>query len=138
LEHIKDPEGVFRGIYLILKENGIFFFNFPNTLYPVDGHTMLWGVPYLPHDLAKIYIKIRRKRKKVDQWDVWYHSKGDVIRWLRIIGFRKTETFIHFDNSKNKGNFLKNNIVGFMTKLGMNPYAILSLKAPMVFMVAQK
>lgn len=138
LEHIKDPEGVFRHIYSVLKENGILFFSFPNAIYPVDGHTRLWGVPYLPHHLAEKYVKFRRKRKRMDQWDVWYHKKRNVIRWLKIVGFKKAESFIHFHNSKNKRSYLKQCIVNLVKKLGIDPYAILSLKAPMVFMIAEK
>jgi SAM-dependent methyltransferase len=138
IEHIKDPEGIFQSIYSVLKENGMLFFSFPNAVYPVDGHTMLWGVPYLPHDLAERYVKFRRKRKKMDQWDVWYHTKRNVIGWLRMAGFRKVERFIPFHNSRNKRGFLKQPIMNLAKKLGVDPYAILSLKAPMVFMIAEK
>ena len=138
LEHIKDPESLFRIIHLILKENGIFFFNFPNMIYPVDGHTMLWGVPYLPHHLAEKYVKYRRKRRQDDVWDVWYHKKRNVTRWLTQSGFKIVEGFINFDNSKHKKSFFKKSVVNFVKKLGVDPYAILSMKAPMIFMVAEK
>jgi len=138
IEHIKYPEGIFRSIYSVLKENGTLFFSFPNAIYPVDGHTMLWGVPYLPHHLAENYVKFRRKRKKGDQWDVWYHKKRNIMGWLKIAGFKKVESFIHFHNSRNKRSHLKQCIVSFARKLGIDPYAVLSLKAPMVFMIAEK
>jgi len=138
LEHIQNPKGMFQNTYFVLKENGTLFFSFPNAIYPVDGHTMLWGVPYLPHNLAEKYVKYRRKRKINDQWDVWYHKKRDVIGWLKTAGFKKIENFIHFDNSKNKKSYLKRPIVNLAKKLSIDPYAILSLKAPMVFMVAEK
>lgn len=138
MEHIKDPEDIFRGVYSVLKKDGILFFSFPNAIYPVDGHTMLWGVPYLSHPLAEKYVRFRKKRRMTDQWDVWYHNKRDVIQWLRIVGFKKIETFLHFDNSQDRESFFKSSLVDFMKKLGINPYAILSLKAPMVFLIAEK
>ena len=138
MEHIQDPEGIFRSIYSVLKENGMLFFSFPNAIYPIDGHTMLWGVPYLPHHLAEKYVKFRRKRKRMDQWDVWYHKKRNIIGWLKIAGFKKVESFIHFHNSKNKRSYLKQYIVSLAKKLSIDPYAVLSLKAPMAFMIAQK
>lgn len=138
LEHIQNVKDIFQNTYFVLKENGTLFFTFPSALYPVDGHTMLWGVPYLPHDLAERYVKFRRKRKKMDQWDVWYHTKRNVIGWLRMAGFRKVERFIPFHNSRNIGFKLKWYIVNLAKKLGVDPYAILSLKAPMVFMIAEK
>lgn len=136
LEHIQNPIGMLQSTYFVLKEHGTLFFTFPNAIYPVDGHTMLWGVPYLPHYVADKYVKFRKKRRTTDQWDVWYHNKRDVVQWLRVVGFRKAEGFIHFD-SERKG-FLRNGLVDLVKKLGINPYAILSLKAPMVFMIAEK
>jgi len=138
MEHIKDPEGIFRSIYSVLKENGMVFFSFPNAVYPLDGHTMLWGVPYLSHHLAEKYVKFRGKRKIGDPWDVWYHKKRKVTGWLKMAGFKRMESFIHFDNSKNKKSYLKRYIINLAKKLSINPYAILSLKAPMVFMIAEK
>ncbi len=138
LEHIQNPMRFFQGIHFALKKDGILFFSFPNPIYPVDGHTMLWGVPYLPHELAERYAKFRKKRKITDQWDVWYHRKRDVIQWLKILGFKKAETFTDLHNSKNERSLLKNSVVCLMKTLGINPYAILSLKAPMVFMIAEK
>ena len=138
LEHIQNPRGVFQSAYSVLKENGALFFSFPNAIHPVDGHTLLWGVPYLPHDLAEKYVKFRRKRRKADQWDVWYHKKREVIGWLRLAGFKRIESFIHVDNSRNKKSFLKRRIISLVEKLNINPYAILSLKAPMVFMIAER
>jgi hypothetical protein len=55
-----------------------------------------------------------------------------------MAGFNKVENFIHFDNSENKKSFLKRYLVGLAKKLCIDPYAILSLKAPMVFMVAER
>ncbi len=138
LEHIQNPRGLFQRTYSVLKENGILFISFPNALYPIDGHTLLWGVPYLPHNWAEKYVKFRRKRKEVDQWDVWYHRKREVIGWLRLAGFRKVESFIYFDNSENRKSFLKRYIISLVKKLNINLYAILSLKAPMVFMIAER
>jgi len=138
LEHIQNPRGMFQSTYFVLKENGTLFFTFPNAIYPVDGHTLLWGVPYLQHDLAEKYIKFRRKRKQVDQWDVWYYKKREVVGWLRMAGFKRIESFVHLDNSRNKKSFFKRYIISLVEKLNINPYTILSLKAPMVFMIAEK
>jgi SAM-dependent methyltransferase len=136
LEHIQNPVGFFQSIHFTLKKDGILFFCFPNAIYPVNGHTMLWGVPYLPHQLAEKYVKFRKKRRMTDQWDVWYYNKRDVTQWLRIVGFKKAETFIHFDS--NRKGFLKTKLFYLLKKLGINPDTILSLKAPMVFMIAEK
>jgi SAM-dependent methyltransferase len=138
IEHIQNLRAFFQNIHFVLKKDGILFFTFPNTIYPVDGHTMLWGVPYLPHYLAEKYVRLRKKRGVTDQWDVWYHRKRDVIQWLKIIGFKKAETFIHLNSSKNESPFFKNSLIVLMKTLRINPYKLLSIKAPMVFMIAEK
>lgn len=138
LEHIQNPKSFFQGIHFVLKRDGILFFTFPSAVYPVDGHTTLWGVPYFSHYFAEKYVTFRRKRRITDQWDVWYHRKRDVIRWLKIVGFKKAETFIHFDNSRTQKPFLRNSVANLMKKLRIDLYAILSLKAPMIFMIAKK
>jgi hypothetical protein len=55
-----------------------------------------------------------------------------------MAGFKRVERFIHFDNSRNKKSYLQRYIISLARKLNINPYAILSLKAPMVFMKAEK
>jgi len=88
LEHIKSPQKMFNNVYRILKPGGFFFITFPNPLRPVDGHTLLRFVPYLPHKMAELYVKLRKKRLWNDNWDVWYHKQYQVYSWARKAGFK--------------------------------------------------
>lgn len=87
LEHIERPQELLKQIYRVIKPGGSLFLTFPNPLYPIDGHTFLWFVPYLPHRLAGKYVKLRKKRRATDHWDVWYHKRRHVNTWAKRAGF---------------------------------------------------
>lgn len=51
----------------VLKSNGIFYIATPNKLWPIEPHTKLPFLSYLPRKLADKYIK---SAKGIDEWEV--------------------------------------------------------------------
>lgn len=66
-----------REVWRVLVSGGYLFIGeTPNRLWPQDYHTTgLWGVPYLPLPLARMYA-IRRGRVPADATEMWLLSEG--------------------------------------------------------------
>lgn len=58
IEHVDDPQKVVREIYRVLKPNGITLIEYPNRLYPIEQHSNLLFLTYLPLIIARIYAYI--------------------------------------------------------------------------------
>lgn len=141
LEHIEKPQELFRDIYRIIKPGGHLFLTFPNPLYPIDGHTLLWFIPYLPHSLAEKYVKLRRRRLKDDQWDVWYHKRARVYAWAKNAGFSEIEIYppnSFLGKRLKKRLSIKRLILMFANLLNINISKYWSLTSNMVFLIMNK
>ncbi len=141
LEHIEKPQELLRDIYRVIKPGGNLFLTFPNPLYPIDGHTFLWFVPYLPHSLAEKYVKLRKKRRKDDQWDVWYHRRTQVYGWLRNARFNRIEVYPpnrFLGKNLKKRSSIKKLILLIANFLDINISKYLNLTSTMIFLIMIK
>ena len=50
-EHIQHQDELLREIYRVIKPRGILVLTTGNRLFPLDRHTMLWFIDYLPKKL---------------------------------------------------------------------------------------
>ena len=70
LEHVPkmDHQKLIDESYRVLKTGGLFYVATPNKLWPIEPHTKLPFLSYLPPGLANKYIKLT---KGVDKYDVY-------------------------------------------------------------------
>ncbi|MBT9142995.1 MAG: Ubiquinone biosynthesis O-methyltransferase [Dehalococcoidia bacterium] len=71
---------------------GVVYILVPNRLKPVDDHTGLKFVPWMPRWLAVGYLKIRSKKhghfiSQSGDWDVYYRSFFSIVSLFRRYGF---------------------------------------------------
>lgn len=52
LEHADNPSKLLSEIFRVLKPGGALYLSFPNRFYPIETHTRLFGITYLPYKLA--------------------------------------------------------------------------------------
>jgi ubiquinone/menaquinone biosynthesis C-methylase UbiE len=89
LEHIRGYPGVLREIYRILQPGGIALIAAPHRLSITEVHSQLLFASWLPHRLAKLYVKARGRRKWADVWDVWLPTPWGLRRSCRRAGFQE-------------------------------------------------
>jgi 2-polyprenyl-3-methyl-5-hydroxy-6-metoxy-1,4-benzoquinol methylase len=82
LEHVTDPEQYLREIWRVLAPNGLFYLAFPNRLDPVETHTGLWFLSYLPLPFARLYTKLM-KRNPLEDNNLHFYTYWDMRRMLQ-------------------------------------------------------
>lgn len=60
IEHVEHPARYFSEILRVLKSGGVLYLAFPNKLDPIETHTGLLGLSYLPLPLARAYARLMR------------------------------------------------------------------------------
>lgn len=92
LEHIDDS--TFNWLLPELKRicRGVVYVLVPNRLKPVDDHTGLKFVPWMPRWLAVGYLKIRSKKhgyfiSQSGCWDVYFRTFFRIVSLFRRYGF---------------------------------------------------
>ncbi|MDD5454216.1 MAG: class I SAM-dependent methyltransferase [Candidatus Ratteibacteria bacterium] len=60
LEHVENFEKAIKEMVRVTKPGGFCYVTGPNPLYPREGHYKTFFVPYLPKQLGKIYLILRR------------------------------------------------------------------------------
>lgn len=101
LEHIRDYKLCIEEIYRVLKENGIAYFSTPNKIWPREPHSNLLFAGWLSNRICEWYIKLRRRRRKDDVWDVQLLTYRSLASNLRKVGFeieRTAKDLINFAN----------------------------------------
>jgi len=84
MEHVEDPELVFREVYRVLKTGGIFFFKTPNRLHYMPLIARL--TPYRFHR----WFNRKRGREAEDTFTTHYkcNSEKQIIAIARLAGLR--------------------------------------------------
>lgn len=66
LEHVNDQEKVLHEMYRVLKPGGKFYLAFPNRWYPLETHTKLLFLSYLPRSFARFLLEACGKKTITD------------------------------------------------------------------------
>lgn len=81
IEHVskRDHQKLIDESYRVLKTGGLFYVATPSKLWPIEPHTKLPFLSYLPQKLADKYIKLA---KGIDEYDVYlltYNQLNDTV-----------------------------------------------------------
>lgn len=70
IEHVpkQHHQQLINASYRVLKSNGIFYIATPNKLWPIEPHTKLPFISYLPNTIANKYIKLFKEG--VDEYNI--------------------------------------------------------------------
>lgn len=58
-EHIRDQIILLHESFRVVKRRGCIAFSTGNKLFPIDRHTGLWFIDYLPKRIANLYAKLK-------------------------------------------------------------------------------
>jgi len=82
IEHVEHPVRYFSEILRVLKPGGILYLAFPNKLDPIETHTGLWGLSYLPAPLARFYARAT-KHNPVEDNNLHFYTYWHIQSLLR-------------------------------------------------------
>ncbi|HUY00326.1 MAG TPA: class I SAM-dependent methyltransferase [Candidatus Deferrimicrobium sp.] len=60
LEHVSNVKKYLREILRVLKQGGMLYLALPNRMFPIEPHTKIPLITYLPHKLFQKIINIKR------------------------------------------------------------------------------
>lgn len=78
-EHVRDQKKLINEIYRVLRAGGLCYIATGNKIWPVEPHTKLPFLSYLPKSLADTYI---RRFRGIDEYDVILPTFWN---WKRIL-----------------------------------------------------
>lgn len=83
-EHVKDKDNLLEETFRVMKRKGFLVLTTGNRFFPLDRHTLLWFIDYLPNKLATRYVKLMKRGNSYEvfqptYWSLWKkickHSK---------------------------------------------------------------
>jgi ubiquinone/menaquinone biosynthesis C-methylase UbiE len=87
VEHVNHTDQLLQEAYRVLHPNGILYLSTNNRLYPIEPHSQLWGVNYLPQKLAARYVAWRGRAILDYTWDVHAFVPPILKSMVRKSGF---------------------------------------------------
>ncbi|MDQ1299441.1 MAG: Alternative oxidase/tellurite resistance protein TehB [Patescibacteria group bacterium] len=81
IEHVSDPVRYFSEILRVVKPGGVLYLAFPNRLVPVETHTGLFGLSYLPAPLARVYARATG-HNPIEDNNLHFYTYWDMRRLL--------------------------------------------------------
>lgn len=85
-EHVSDKDGLLEEIFRVINKNGFLVLTTGNRLFPLDRHTLLWFVDYLPKKLATQYVKLMKRGSSYEVSQPTYWSLQKKLRkYFRVI-----------------------------------------------------
>ena len=85
-EHIQHQDELLREVYRVIKPRGILVLTTGNRLFPLDRHTMLWFIDYLPKKIADIYVKLMKRGSSYEVFQPTYWSlKKKIAKYFDIL-----------------------------------------------------
>lgn len=85
LEHVDDLVRVIEESGRILKPGGKFYISFPNRLWPIDTHTGVWFLNYVPKFMVPVMLKLFGGSTRED-WGLQFRTFWSFKRALKKSG----------------------------------------------------
>lgn len=81
IEHVpkQHQQQLIDNIYRVLKQKGLFYITTPNKIWPIEPHTKLPFLSYLPKKLAGKYIKLAKGINEYDVSLLTYNQLKDIV-----------------------------------------------------------
>jgi len=73
-EHIRDQHALLQETFRVLRTKGCVAFSTGNKLFPIDRHTGLWFIDYLPEGIANLYVRLCKKGDAYNVYQPTYLS----------------------------------------------------------------
>ncbi len=83
LDHVSDARLLLREVSRVLKPGGKFYLAFPNRWRPIEAHTGILFLSYLPRRVAENLMKRLWKRNAVEELNLHFLSYWSLKRMLR-------------------------------------------------------
>jgi len=91
LEHVFNVKKYLEEIYFVLKEKGIVYLALPNRLYPIEPHTNIPFITYLPHWLFQKIVNI-----KIRKDFALNYLNYKILKVISKIGFKQVRDLVPF------------------------------------------
>lgn len=134
VEHIREYRTAIKGAYEILDDDGLIYVSTINRSWIMDGHSFLPFVNWMPNKVAEIYVKVLRRRRWGDVWDVWPISSWKLRRALVESGFTIIASADHFVSSR----FRSKTVGKIISSLGPKGFMFIESIWPVAVFAARK
>jgi ubiquinone/menaquinone biosynthesis C-methylase UbiE len=85
-EHIRDKDRLLEEILRVTNRKGFVVLTTGNRLFPLDRHTLLWFVDYLPRKLANYYVRLMKRAKSYEVFQPTYWSlKKKISTYSKVV-----------------------------------------------------
>ena len=91
IEHVEDVEKYLQEIYRVLKKGGIAYMGLPNRMFPMEPHTKIPLITYLPHRGFQKVVNAKARR----EYRINYISYS-LMKEISAVGFKKTHDITRF------------------------------------------
>ena len=85
LEHVSNPREVLAEIARVLKRGGKCYLSFPNRWAPLETHTHIWFLSFLPRTLAEFVMRRFYKRNAIEELNLHFLSYFKLRRLIRAL-----------------------------------------------------
>lgn len=83
LEHTTDPVMYLREILRVTKPGGCLYLGFPNSLWPMETHTRIPLLTYLPAKLKPVAVSLL-KRNPLEENNLHFYNYFNLVKIIRL------------------------------------------------------
>lgn len=91
LEHVKNIENYLQEIYYVLKQNGLVYLAFPNRMFPIEPHTKIPLISYLPHNFFQRIVNMKIGRNYPLKFLTY-----KILKEISAIGFKEVRDLVPY------------------------------------------